>query len=52
LGRPATSIQDGPAETVRRHLAELAEAGELPGRRPAGEWRFARDAVLDRLARR
>jgi excisionase family DNA binding protein len=33
-------------------IAELAEAGELPGRRLAGEWRFARDAVLDWLARR
>ena len=33
-------------------IAELAEAGELPGRRLGGEWRFARDAVLDWLARR
>jgi len=33
-------------------IAELAAAGELPGRRLAGEWRFARDAVLDWLARR
>jgi hypothetical protein len=33
-------------------LTELAEAGELPGRRLAGEWRFAREAVLDWLARR
>jgi excisionase family DNA binding protein len=33
-------------------LAELAEAGELPGRRLAGEWRFAREAVLEWLARR
>jgi len=33
-------------------IAELAEAGELPGRRLAGEWRFAREAVLDWLARR
>jgi len=33
-------------------IAELAEAGDLPGRRLAGEWRFARDAVLDWLARR
>ena len=33
-------------------VAELAEAGELPGRRLGGEWRFARDAVLDWLARR
>jgi excisionase family DNA binding protein len=28
----------------------LAEAGELPGRRVAGTWRFARRAVLDWLA--
>ena len=33
-------------------VAELAEKGELPGRRLAGEWRFARDAVLDWLAQR
>ena len=33
-------------------VAELAEAGELPGRKLAGEWRFAREAVLDWLARR
>jgi excisionase family DNA binding protein len=33
-------------------VAELAEQGELPGRKLAGEWRFARDAVLDWLARR
>ena len=28
---------------------ELARAGELPGREIAGEWRFARQAVLDWL---
>ena len=33
-------------------IAELAKAGELPGRRLGGEWRFAREAVLDWLARR
>jgi excisionase family DNA binding protein len=33
-------------------IAELAEQGELPGRKLAGEWRFAREAVLDWLARR
>jgi excisionase family DNA binding protein len=33
-------------------IAELAEAGDLPGRRLAGEWRFAREAVLDWLSRR
>ncbi len=33
-------------------VAELAETGDLPGRKLAGEWRFAREAVLDWLARR
>jgi excisionase family DNA binding protein len=27
----------------------LAEAGDLPGRRLAGEWRFSRRAILDWL---
>lgn len=31
-------------------VAELAEAGELPGRRVGGEWRFSRAAVLHWLA--
>jgi excisionase family DNA binding protein len=35
-----------PAE----ELAALAEAGELPGRRLGGEWRFSRAAVLAWLA--
>jgi len=30
--------------------AELADGGELPGRRVGGEWRFARAAVLAWLA--
>jgi excisionase family DNA binding protein len=33
-------------------VAELAEAGDLPGRRLGDEWRFAREAVLAWLARR
>jgi excisionase family DNA binding protein len=33
-------------------IAELAESGELPGRRLGDEWRFAREAVLAWLARR
>jgi excisionase family DNA binding protein len=33
-------------------IAELADNGELPGRRLGGEWRFAREAVLDWLANR
>jgi excisionase family DNA binding protein len=33
-------------------VTELAEQGDLPGRKLAGEWRFAREAVLDWLARR
>ena len=32
-------------------VIELAESGELPGRRIAGQWRFARDAVLSWLGR-
>jgi excisionase family DNA binding protein len=32
-------------------IAELAEKGELPGRRLGGEWRFAREAVLAWLGR-
>ena len=35
-----------------RAVADLAEQGDLPGRKLAGEWRFAREAVLDWLARR
>lgn len=31
-------------------VQQLAEEGELPGRKLAGEWRFAREAVLDWLA--
>jgi excisionase family DNA binding protein len=30
-------------------LVELAENGELPGRRIGGDWRFARQALLDWL---
>jgi excisionase family DNA binding protein len=33
-------------------IQELAEKGELPGRRLGGEWRFAREAVLAWLAGR
>jgi excisionase family DNA binding protein len=33
-------------------IAELAEGGELPGRKLGGEWRFAREAVLAWLANR
>jgi excisionase family DNA binding protein len=33
-------------------ITELADQGDLPGRKLAGEWRFARDAVLDWLAQR
>jgi excisionase family DNA binding protein len=39
-------------QTDAEALAQLAEDGELPGRKLAGEWRFAREAVLDWLARR
>jgi excisionase family DNA binding protein len=37
-------------QTPEDDLAAMAEAGELPGRRLAGEWRFARAAVLAWLA--
>jgi excisionase family DNA binding protein len=37
--------------TTEDAVLELAEAGELPGRRLAGKWRFARAAVLRWLAR-
>jgi excisionase family DNA binding protein len=30
-------------------ITELAESGELPGRRLGGEWRFSRAAVLEWL---
>jgi excisionase family DNA binding protein len=33
-------------------LLELAEAGELPGRKLGAEWRFSRAAVLDWLGGR
>src|SRR4051812_11820171 len=33
-------------------IAELAEAGDLPGRKLGGDWRVARGAVLARLANR
>jgi excisionase family DNA binding protein len=33
-------------------ITELAEQGELPGRKLGDEWRFARDAVVAWLARR
>jgi len=39
-------------QTDAEAIAQLAEDGELPGRKLAGEWRFAREAVLDWLARR
>ena len=32
-------------------LEALAREGELPGRRVAGEWRFARSAILEWLSR-
>jgi excisionase family DNA binding protein len=41
------------AELLRVETAvveELAEAGQLPGRRVGGEWRFAREALLRWLA--
>jgi len=37
-------------QTPAEDLEAMAEAGELPGRRIGGEWRFARAAVLAWLA--
>ena len=57
-----TFIPSAPAEVLTlAHLAELlqveeeaarelADAGEIPGRRVGGEWRYARSAVLRWLA--
>jgi excisionase family DNA binding protein len=39
-------------KTDAETIAKLADDGELPGRKLGDEWRFARDAVLDWLARR
>lgn len=58
---PYTALADVPlvlnlrdcARLVRmseRHCRELADAGELPGRRAGRDWRFSRDAVLAWLA--
>ena len=49
---PLAALRRVTVETTDDGLAELAQAVELPGRRLAGEWRFARDAVLDWLANR
>ncbi len=37
-------------QSTEAAVIELAEAGELPGRKVGGAWRFARAAVLDWLA--
>ncbi len=44
---------DEAAELLRTSpatVSELADNGELPGRKIAGEWRFARGALLDWVA--
>jgi excisionase family DNA binding protein len=38
-------------QAAEEDVRALAEAGELPGRRVGGDWRFAREAVLRWLAR-
>jgi excisionase family DNA binding protein len=46
---PAVLTVEETAELLRTEppvVLELAEAGELPGRRVGDEWRFARAAVL------
>ena len=40
-GEAAALLRVGAADVVA-----AAERGELPGRRIAGEWRFAREAVM------
>ncbi len=47
LEQAAALLQVDPAE-----VAALADAGELPGRRIGGDWRFPRDALLEWLAAR
>jgi excisionase family DNA binding protein len=42
----------GWLQTDAEAIMKLADDGELPGRKLGDEWRFARDAVLDWLARR
>lgn len=44
----AAALLEADAGSVR----ELADDGSLPGRSVGGEWRFARAALLDWLARR
>jgi excisionase family DNA binding protein len=44
-GEAAALLRIGEPE-----LVQAAERGELPGRRIAGEWRFAREALLAWLA--
>jgi excisionase family DNA binding protein len=39
-------------QVAEEAVTELAEQGDLPGRKLAGEWRFAREAILDWLAKR
>ena len=46
LLRPAAELLQVEPATV----AELAEKGELPGRRVGDDWRFARSALLEWLA--
>jgi excisionase family DNA binding protein len=45
LEQAAALLQVDPAE-----VAALAEAGELPGRRIGGDWRFPRAALLEWLS--
>ena len=47
LEQAAALLQVDAAE-----VAALAEAGELPGRRIGGDWRFPRAALLEWLAGR
>lgn len=51
---PEVLAADGAAELLAVDTAtviELAEQGEIPGRRIANQWRFARQGLLDWLSR-
>jgi excisionase family DNA binding protein len=53
LEPPAVLTAEQAAELLAvapAELLELAERGELPGRRIGAEWRFSRQALLDWLA--
>jgi excisionase family DNA binding protein len=52
LGRAHFRPAETPDVLTTEQAAALAEAGELPGRRIGGDWRFPRAALLEWLAAR